>query len=333
MALEDVPGQGRVAVLLRAALQSGRWAHAYLFVGPGGVGRLAMARELAAWLLCPASGEERCGTCRSCSLFDAVGHPDYREVGVPEGKQELPIGLVRALQHDASLKPLLAPRRVFVVREAEKMNLESANCFLKTLEEPPGGCCFILIAAGLWDMPPTVVSRCRVIKFSGLPVEHVEQVLRDGGLDVESAWWLARRSWGSPGLALRFKDIRLHSLNRELSRELFALGPEGTYTLSDWLSEQAAAAAGSRAEARAALQELLECVAVFYRDLAAVAVAPGEVELFNKGLEGELREFVSRCSVESIIERADRAFEAIERVGANANSQIVLDDLFTGLAT
>jgi DNA polymerase-3 subunit delta' len=332
MALEDVPGQERAAAVLMAALESGRLAHAYLFVGPGGVGRLAMARELASILLCQERGTRRCGACRSCRSFEAGSHPDYHEEGVPEGKQELPIRLVQTLQDHAFVKPVLAPRRVFVLKDAEKMNLESANCFLKTLEEPPGGSCFILIATGLRNVPQTVVSRCQIIRFIGLPLEGVEQVLRSSGVDGDDAWWLARRCWGSPGLALRLKEAGLHLVNRDLTGELLTLSPGEAYGLTDQLSDQADDTAASRPEAREALQELLECAAVLYRDLAALAVAPGRVELFNKALGDRLGEAVSQRPAEFFIECADRAFEAIERVGANANRQVALDDLFGTLA-
>lgn len=333
MAFEDISGQGRAAGLLRAALRNDRLSHAYLFVGPGGVGRLAMARELASVLLCGEGQEERCGACANCRYFDSGNHPDYHEVGVPEGKQELPIDLVRSqVQDTAAVKPVVADRRVFVVRDAERMTLEAANCFLKTLEEPPGGSCFILIAAGLWDMPQTIVSRCQIIKFSGLPAQQVEQILRERDLDADDAWWLARRSWGSPGLANDLGDVGLHAFNNELSEELFTLGPEDICRLTDWLCERARDATGSTAQARALLQEELECIAVFYRDLAVVAIASGQVELFNGAREARLRELASRRCVDSIIECADKVFEAVERVGLNANQQVALDDLFTGLA-
>ncbi len=332
MALENVPGQKRAVMLLRGAVRTGAIAHAYLFVGPGGVGRLALARRFASVLLCREGEQERCGACRSCRAFDASNHPDYREIGVPEGKQDLPIDTIRSVEHDASLKPALAPRRVFVMREAERMTLEAANCFLKTLEEPPGNCCFILIATTLRDLPQTVVSRCQVVRFSALPPRQVEEELRDGGLSDEDAWWLARRSWGSPGRARAFRDVGLHEFNRRLAEELFALDAGRNFRLSDWLCEMAPESPGSRAEARVALQELLECVVVFYRDLAAAAVAPGEVELFNSTLKERFEQFAAGLPLDLIIECAERAIEAIEHIGANANRRLALDDLFSHLA-
>ncbi len=288
--------------------------------------------RLAAVLLCTEGDRERCGACRSCRLFDTGNHPDYHEVGVPEGRQELPIKLIRELRRKASVKPVLAPGRVFVIRQAERMNIEAANCFLKTLEEPPGDSCFVLIAAGLWDLPQTIVSRCELVKFSGLPLEQVEEMLRGEGMDQEDAWWLARRSWGSPGLAVRLREAGLDSFNSELADRLFELAPDDVCALTDWLSQQASRGSGSRPEARVMLQELLECMAVFYRDLAAAALAPGRVELFNKAFQERLEQFAQRQSLDSILDCADRVFQAIERIGTNANSKVALDDLFAGLA-
>jgi DNA polymerase-3 subunit delta' len=332
MALESTVGQERAAALLRSALKARRLAHAYLFVGPAGVGRLAMARELAALLLCSSGKPERCGSCRSCRLWDAGNHPDYHEVGVPEGKQELPIAAIRDLQHHSAVKPVLASRRVFVIREAERMNEEAANCFLKTLEEPPGDSCFILIVAGLWDMPQTVVSRCQIVRFFNLPAQPVEELLRKEGASEEEAWWLARRAWGSPGQARAFREIGLHKFNRELAERVMEMRPEHVFELTDRLSREATHLAGSRPEARVMLQDLLECLAVVYRDLAVASVGGKEAVLFNKALEKQLRELAGRFPLDSLVGCIDRVFETIERIGGNANRQVALDEMFTELS-
>jgi len=329
---ETVPGQKRAETLLRADLQAGAVAHAYLFVGPSGTGRAALARQLAGALLCMRQTPDACGACTSCRAFASGSHPDYREAAVPEGKQEVPIDLIRSIQREASLKPALARRRVFVVRDAERMTPEAANCFLKTLEEPPGNACFILIATTLWDIPPTVVSRCRLVKLSGLPPERVEEELRAPDLSDDDAWWLARRSWGSPGRAHAFRDMGLHQFNQQLAEKLLTLSVEDNFALTDWLCKAIPPSAESSPEARSALQELLECVAVFYRDVAAAAAAPGGAELFNRALKDKISGLAARLPLDAVINCADRTLEAIERLGANANKRLTLDDLFTQLA-
>lgn len=326
-------GQQQPKARLEAALRRGRLPHATLLLGPAGVGRLALARELAGALLCSESDDGPCGRCRGCGMFLRGAHPDYEEAGVPEGKQDLPIDLVRELQRKASIKPVIARGRVFVIRDAERMNQEAANCFLKTLEEPPGECRFILIASSLWDIPQTIVSRCQVVRLAAPAPAPVERMLLEEGMDREDAWWLARRSWGSPGLARALRDMGLPAFNRRLCEHLLSLGSGDVFGLADWIGAEADRAGGaSRAAARSVLQELLECLAVFYRDVAASALAGQGAELFNRPFEEPIRRLASRRSLDSIIESADLVFEAIESIAANANRRLALDDLFVGLA-
>ena len=333
MALKDIAGQDDAVRRLRAAMQAGRTAHAYLFVGPQGVGRLQLARQLARALLCTGgtTASDSCGACRSCVLFDRGHHSDYAEIGVPEGKQELPINLIRRLQDSASVKPLEASRRVFVIREAEKMNAEAANCLLKTLEEPPGACVIVLVATTVRDIPPTVASRCQVVRLKNMPLERVQELLEAEGLPQQDARWLAARTWGSAGLARAFRDEDLHGFNRELVDRLAGLTLSDNFQLSDWLQAEASGRADSRPAARQLLQELLECVAVFYRDLAVLATG-AEGPLPSNSVLASAPPPPSQEQLPALIEKAEAALDTIERVGANANRQLALDDLFTRLA-
>jgi len=310
-------------------------AHACLFVGPAGIGKLRLARELAAVLLCARGSEDRtdaCGVCSSCRAFAAGAHPDYEEVGVPAGKQKLPIDLVREICDQASLKPAQSSRRVFVIRDAERMNLQAANCFLKTLEEPPGACVFILIASSLRDLPPTVLSRCQIVRLRSLSAAQVKRRLAARGMPDREALYLAQRSWGSPGLAEQFAQMRLFEFSEELSARLLAADPAQNFDLSDWVAEQARRHGADRQGSREALQHLLECAAVLYRDVATAAAAGPQTVLCNEHLRDRLHQEAGQQPLSVILERCDRVFDAIERVGGNTNWQLTLDDLFTRLS-
>ncbi len=315
MAFESIPGQPEAARRLEAALRSGRVPHAYLFVGSAGTGRGAAARELARILLCRdrTASDAACGACRSCRVMDGGHHPDYHESGLPEGKQLLPIEAVRELQHAASLKPSLGAGHVFVVRDAERLSLDAANCFLKTLEEPPPACTLVLIAASMRDLPETVISRCRVVRFHNMAPDALRERLEAEGLGGDDAAWLARQAWGSPGAAEALLAAEVPARNRELVERLEALSVEDNFALSDWMNSTADAGGGSATEKRTRLQDLLECVAAYYRDRAARACAGGE-------------------SPDEFLRRADLALDAIDWIGANANRTLALDHLFTSLA-
>jgi DNA polymerase III gamma/tau subunit len=168
VALEAIRDQPQAVALLRRALEGGRVAHAYAFVGPAGAGRTTTAVALAAALLCEAGG---CGACRACALVAGRAHPDLHVIVPtppetnPKGPRAIRIAAIRELERQASLRPLMAPRKVFVLDDAERMTGESPQAFLKVLEEPPAGTVLILILPGVRAVPATVLSRCQIVRF------------------------------------------------------------------------------------------------------------------------------------------------------------------------
>jgi hypothetical protein len=151
-------------------------------------------------------------------------------------------------------------------------------------------------------------------------------------MDAPDAEWLARRCWGSPGLAALFAEKDLAAVNREILAELAGLGPEDNLRLSDWLNAQATTLGGPGAGAREALQELLECAAGCYRDMALAAAGCDEGLLFNGAAADDVSRAAEGGSPDAFLERADLVLETLERVGANANSRLALDRMFTRLA-
>ena len=156
MALERILDQPLAVDLLRRALASDRVAHAYAFVGPAGAGRMSTALAFAAELLGSLSRQ----------------HPDLHVI-VPtppetnsRGARAIRIGAIRELERQASLRPVMARRKVFVLDEAERMTGEAPQAFLKTLEEPPAATVIILILPRARAVPATVLSRCQIVRFA-----------------------------------------------------------------------------------------------------------------------------------------------------------------------
>jgi len=199
--------------------------HALLFAGPEGIGKRSFARRLAQALLCPAANAELepCETCPSCRQVRAGTHPDLREVGRPEDRHELPIAVIRALCHDLALKPISGHRKVAILDDADAMNAEAANAFLKTLEEPPEGTTLILISTASGRLLETIRSRCRIVRFEPLGVEDLVAVLRDrAGIETAEAHTLAARASGSVARALALADPDLTGFLQRLIGELAA---------------------------------------------------------------------------------------------------------------
>jgi DNA polymerase-3 subunit delta' len=175
MALEAIEGQPRAVALLRRALEGGRVAHAYAFVGPAGSGRTTTALAFAQALLCETPLRETnvaCGQCRGCRLGVAGKHPDLHVIvptppeSNPKGARAIRIGAVRALEREAALRPVMARQKIFVLDDADRMTGESPQAILKTLEEPPAHTVLMLILARTRAVPATVISRCQLVRFA-----------------------------------------------------------------------------------------------------------------------------------------------------------------------
>jgi DNA polymerase III subunit delta' len=178
MALESIRDQDEAVTLLRRALATGRVAHAYAFVGPEGSGRKATALAFASALVAPDGGAaaERAARGRHHDVHLLGPTPP---AGNPKGAQALRVETIRELERLAALKPMEARVKVFVVDEAEKMTVSTPQAFLKTLEEPPAQTVIILVLTQLRVLPPTVLSRCQVVRFRPRPTEGVPALLPD----------------------------------------------------------------------------------------------------------------------------------------------------------
>ncbi|QDT33336.1 DNA polymerase III subunit delta' [Thalassoglobus polymorphus] len=194
---ESLRGHQAQIEMFRRAIQRSRTAHAYLFVGPSGIGKKLFAHNMAQALFCercPDADFNACGECSSCKQIQAGTHPDLLTIGCPEGKRELPIELLigsreqrgrTGLCHELALRPMSASRRIAIIDDAETMNEASANSLLKTLEEPPPGVILFLIAPDTDPILPTIRSRCQTVRFSTLSEQDIEELLIENG-DVQN---------------------------------------------------------------------------------------------------------------------------------------------------
>ncbi len=204
-----------LAALARAVKQGP--AHAYLFVGPSGVGKLHAAVELAAALNCEG-GRRPCGECRSCRDTFRGQHPDVELVSVGgvcdesghnhSDSREIGICQVRRLEHVVSLKSYTGGWRVGIIDGAERLSVDASNAFLKTLEEPPERTVLVLISEREEILPETVRSRCQRIVFARIERQVIEQALEERGAEPEVARTVAAAANGRLGWALRALDDR-----------------------------------------------------------------------------------------------------------------------------
>ena len=247
MRFADICHQDRAVSIIRRALASGRSHHAYLFDGPEGVGKETAAMALTGRMLCEASDlaadADACGACPSCRLFASGNHPDFHAIDRrlhrlhpdPNVRRSKGLSLaVDVIRHfliaPAGLKPSRGRARVFLVREAERMNDGAQNALLKTLEEPPGASRLILVTTSAARLLTTIRSRCQIVSFSPLPLRFVAERLRiEAGMDADTAHMFARLSDGRLGAALRWHQLELEATLNDVAAclsRLDGLDPE-----------------------------------------------------------------------------------------------------------
>ncbi len=236
------------AVLIPALPPQGSPSHAYLFHGPAGTGKRAVARGFAAALLAdgarnPATVAER--VARDC-------HPDLTWV-TPSGAAEMLVAdIEEPVVAAATRTPFESRRRVFVIEAAERMNDQVANRLLKTLEEPPAFTHLLLLADRREDVLATVTSRCQHVRFDPLPSTLIAR--RIEGVEGVRARACARLALGDAEVAARLASEEGEVL-RAGAEEFVRCALEGSTGGRPWLgllelAKAAGTAAGERAQER-----------------------------------------------------------------------------------
>lgn len=204
-AFSDIIGHDLQLSYLGKALEQGNVAHAYIFAGPKGVGKMAIAERLAGALL------EILGSIHGSTPTALRAHPDFYHIERPveetEGgrKRDISINVIRELAHRMSLTAVYGTK-VAIIEEADAMTTEAQNALLKTLEEPSGHAVIILVTDDIENILPTIRSRSVPLAFARVRTEALELELQKRGTSPEMAHEIGLRSLGRPGVALRLTD-------------------------------------------------------------------------------------------------------------------------------
>ena len=209
MSWEEIKGQDRAISFLKNVLIEGKLSGAYLFVGPEGVGKRLTAKNFAKMLNCEQGGNsfDCCDECPSCLKIDNFNHPDVNWIETLKDARKISIEQVRNIKKEIALRPYEGKTKIYVTLKAELLSEEASNCLLKTLEEPPAHATLILTTSDIKRLLPTIISRCRIVKFSCLSPEKVGEILkRRLNISPVTATFLANFCEGRLGKAIELKD-------------------------------------------------------------------------------------------------------------------------------
>lgn len=323
---QGIQGHDAVVERFRQTLAAHRLASTYLFVGPEGVGKRAFALKLAQTLLCAVHDPAEmnpCGSCESCRLATASSHPDLDVVGALAGTRHLALAQFigkrdsrnqEGLCHNLALRPSLGQRRVAIIDDADWFTMESANCLLKVLEEPPPGAVIILIGTSRSRQLPTILSRSQVIRFAPLSHEVIRALVLAQGLanDGDAANQIASRAEGSLSRARDRSDGAAWQVRNRFVAELTSGELDAPRLIRD--VEEFINSAGKEADARRQRFRLL-------------------LALVNEHFSQSLRNENAATPTEVSLAVLDRSLAAEEQLDRNANQSTLLESWVDDLAS
>lgn len=220
---EGILGQPQVREFLRSTIEHNRASHAYLFTGPAGSNKTAAAYAFAQAIVCPKKG---CGACEECRRVKRRNHPDVRYYS-PAGAHGYLVEQVREIVADASMAPIRAQHKVYILDRVDQLGVQAANAFLKTLEEPEGPITFILLGRTREGVLPTLVSRCQVVPFRHIPASEAAGILsQNTGVSAERARIAIEACDGSLTKAIAFASSSERMSFRSRIMEVLRLLPQ-----------------------------------------------------------------------------------------------------------
>lgn len=294
-----------------------RISHAYLLEGPKGTGKMEAAILLAKSIFClNKSGAEPCQTCSNCKRITSGNHPNVYKV-LPDGlsikKQQ-----IQMLQEEFTKTGLETNKKVYIIGHADRMTVNAANTLLKFLEEPSSEATAILVTEHSHQMLSTILSRCQMITFRPLSHPALVKQLQEQGIPAYFAA-IAAKLTNNVDEALAYCHDEWFAQARTLVIKLCeALGKDSAslfFVQEKWVKHFSE---------KEQLQMGLDMLLLIYRDLLYVRFIENEEIVFQD--QQDLLQSLS-YSQKRIVSALSNILEAKKRLNANANAQLIFDQL------
>lgn len=305
--LDFVLGHQETIKKLVESFEQGKPGQTYLFVGPSGIGKKMTAQGLAQALLCPKS-PRGCGLCPSCFRASQGVHEGLKIV-TPAGPQ-IKIDQAKEVIEFLSLRSL-SGNRVIIIDQAQLLNPQAANSLLKTLEEPPAGTFFFLIAPSVAGLMATIRSRSRVVAFK--PLSDTDLARK-----TKAPAWAVRSAHGSFEKLAQLQDGPEQEIRQKAVDILQLFVEDKDFLLNEiWRAEFKDRAQGQR---------FLIYWVSFLKD--AVYLQEGVKDQIVNLDQVEIIKVLAEFSREFLLDLMQKSLRAEQAFAANRDPQLVVEELY-----
>ncbi|OQK15686.1 hypothetical protein AU255_15845 [Methyloprofundus sedimenti] len=301
---------------LAAYVEQQRIPQALLINGVSGLGKHRLALQFAQYLICSDKQEKIfCGRCASCKLFIAKTHPDFTLLQPEEPGKAIGVDLIRQLMGEMVLKPQYSSYRVVIITPAELMNINSANAFLKCLEEPPERTVFLLLTEHRQALPATILSRCQKLLLQAPDFDSAAVWLQEQGIN-EQQKLLLRLAQGAPIKALAYAQGNMleqrNSCFEEWQKILLAKACP-VQLAEKWQKLPAT--------------QLLQWLVSWTEDVIKCHFQVDKSLLLNDDVEKHLRTLAKRLDLNKLFDFYSLLLKDTDRINKQLNKQLLFEEL------
>lgn len=348
--LNKIVGNDQIKGIFKRLLAANRLPNSLLLVGEEGVGKKAFALEIAKSFVClNLRNGEACDECRAClravkfdipkvdestkvdeklrETFRKVFFSEHPDIGkIVSLKKNILVGAIRNLELESNFLPYEAKARFFIIDDAERMNDESSNALLKTLEEPTKTSHIFLITAHPAALLPTIRSRCQIVRFAPIEKKEIEShLLSTQKFAHDDAALLAHLSRGSIGRALSLDLQKFREQRETMMKVLDSLVHNRNRTVLLKTTEEI-----NDAKNKDFYEDYMEILQTLIHDVWTLRL--GKEEIVNVDLRLQLLALAKDAHLAKLAAWTTNIETLYENLAVNLNKKIATDALFMQMA-
>lgn len=325
MGFSNIVGHEDIIKHFKSSIEQGKVGHAYIINGEVDSGKKMLARAYAEVLQCEEGGTLACGKCKSCIKAAAGSHPDIIEI-----KHEKP-GIISVdeireqLVDSIAIKPYESKYKIYIIPEAELMNVQAQNAILKTIEEPPEYGIIMLLTSNIDKLLPTVQSRCLVLSTKPVRERDMLDYLKNNmGLSEDKAYFCLDFAQGNLGKAIKLAG------NDEYNRVIDSV-VNVLKKIYDMEVEDLTDTLSHIQEFKLSINDYLDLMIMWFKDVLMLKVTGNIDKLLFKSEYSTMRKQAGMLSYKDIEDKIDAIERAKQRLSVNANFDITVELLLLTL--